>query len=240
MKKKNTKYVRIQEPVPAPTGYPFINPIILTKDMKIFDGQHRYEVCKDMGRGVECIVVDFNADELSNPDCMARIRDIQQKQTARMESYFKKYDIGYNKQLLWCSAEDRMGKFYEFRDKFKTDQDYWQKLGDNYILSTNNFKYSKELKGLFTAPKAGRDFLMNEKDLEFRNNLPEKVVVFRGMSVEENLSGDFGISWTLNKKIAEKFAFDYKHNYDTLGKEHLVKELLIDKSDIIAYFSDRN
>ena len=113
MKKKNTKYVRIQEPVPAPTGYPFINPIILTKDMKIFDGQHRYEVCKDMGRGVECIVVDFNADELSNPDCMARIRDIQQKQTARMESYFKKYDIGYNKRFLLNTT----------------------------VLSLNNFKY---------------------------------------------------------------------------------------------------
>ena len=128
-KKKQTQNVRREEPVPAPNEYPFINPIIVTKDNGIFDGQHRYVVCKEEGRNVECIILDFNTNELRNPNCMAQIRDIQNEQKARLESYFKKYDIGYNKQLLWCSAEDRIGKFYEFRDKFKTDQDYWQKLG---------------------------------------------------------------------------------------------------------------
>ena len=37
------------------------------------------------------------------------------------------------------------------------------------------------------------------------DELPDVVMIYRGMSVKEFNSGDFRLSWTLDKNIAEEF-----------------------------------
>jgi hypothetical protein len=59
------------------------------------------------------------------------------------------------------------------------------------------------------------------------------------MSEKELKSGNFGVSWTLSKKVARFFAEDYKRNYDTRKHKKIVHSMIVDKASIIAYFSSR-
>lgn len=58
------------------------------------------------------------------------------------------------------------------------------------------------------------------------------------MSLEEEASCNFGVSWTISEDIASFFANMYGHNYDTLGKPTVIKQLTINKKDVVAYFND--
>ena len=59
------------------------------------------------------------------------------------------------------------------------------------------------------------------------------------MTESELRSEDYSISWTLNKKLAEFFAFEHTRSLNTRGKKKVVKELQINKRDVVAYFADR-
>jgi hypothetical protein len=56
---------------------------------------------------------------------------------------------------------------------------------------------------------------------------------------EEAKSEDYGVSWTLDKSIAEFFANSFLHNYDTYHLEKTLVELKVKKTDIIAYFNSK-
>lgn len=62
-------------------------------------------------------------------------------------------------------------------------------------------------------------------------DLPDQVVVYRGISNKSKK--DTGISWTLSKKVAEKFANRWGGNGRVISKT-------VSKSDLKAYFNDRN
>jgi len=239
MSQKNKKNKAPQIKI-HPNQYLFINPIIITKDDFIVDGQHRAEVCKLKNLPIRTICLDFYSSEITKPECIKQIRGIQKSQRETLERYFKTYDIGYTKQMIWVSSEDRFEKFYGLKDKFIAKGNYWEILAKNYTMCNNTYRFKKELKEVFTDNVPGREKLITDKAKEILENLPEQVIIYRGMSVTENETGDYGISWTLDKKVAEKFAFNYIHNYDTIGQEHIVKELVVDKSKIVAYFDGRN
>jgi len=71
--------------------------------------------------------------------------------------------------------------------------------------------------------------LMDYDELNYFNNLPEKIVIYRG-GVSKR-----GISWTLNKDIAEWFANRFKD----INKGGQLFEKKVFKNDCIAYFNDR-
>ena len=48
-----------------------------------------------------------------------------------------------------------------------------------------------------------------------------------------------GISWTMDKKIAEYFAYTYNRNIATAKMEKTVTERTVPKMDVIAYFQER-
>ena len=71
--------------------------------------------------------------------------------------------------------------------------------------------------------------LMDYDELNYFNNLPEKIVIYRG-GVSKR-----GISWTLNKDIAEWFA----NRFRAINKGGQLFEKKVYKNDCIAYFNDR-
>ena len=124
-------------------------------------------------------------------------------------------------------------------DQFKTDKEYWEKFGEIYVLSSNNF-YNKEiLIELFTSSKKDREYIMTEEERMKLSKMPNKIKIYRGMSIDEEASGNYGISWTLEKNVAKMFATTYLHNYDTHELRHIVKELTISKEKVVAYFTSR-
>lgn len=238
--KKKTKPNQPRKlPQIPPDVYPFINPIIVTKDDGIIDGQHRACACEQMNRDIKAIVLDFNASEINTPEALNQIRQIQKEQSRKLERFFEKYNIGYTKQLELCSSEDRFEKFYTLKENFIAKGNYWETLAYVYNLCNNTYRFRKELKEAFSADIPGKEKLITQEARKVIDKLPNCITIFRGMSVSEDESNDFGISWTLNRKVAESFANTYFHNYDTQGQKHIVKEIKISKTDIISYFNER-
>lgn len=81
--------------------------------------------------------------------------------------------------------------------------------------------------------------LMNEDQKKFYHLLPETVTIYRGMTEKERRSGDYGISWTLDKAMASFFAFKYIRNYAFANEPKCVLELSVPKTRIIAYWNER-
>jgi hypothetical protein len=221
------------------TNYPFINPIITTSDNHIVDGQHRYEVCKEYKLEFKYERMSFSSEQMNEEIFFNELRAIQNGQRIRLEKWFTDKKINFKEQLIMCSSIDRMQKFFEFENEFESDIEYWTQLAKCYSVSDNNFKHINEVRQAFSSKRLNREYLMSPKERDILNSLPDIVTIFRGMSEEEDKSGSLGISWTLNKSVAEKFANEFIHNYDTNENKHLVKELQVPKSSIIAYFGER-
>lgn len=80
-------------------------------------------------------------------------------------------------------------------------------------------------------PNRNSDELTDEEKYIY-DGLPQKVTVYRGMCDEEKQSGQFGISWTLDKNDALNYIF-YKKN-EVKGDIGWCANMEIDKSEIFA------
>ena len=82
---------------------------------------------------------------------------------------------------------------------------------------------------------------MVRKERSFLSEMPDELLVYRGMSVQEAESRNYGVSWTLSEEKAEFFAFEYKA-LDPISSslEKTVVSKSIKKSDIIAYVQERD
>ena len=131
-----------------------------------------------------------------------------------------------------------MDKFLEIAPSLN-DMEYWYLLADAYNSADNLFHYKKIIKGLFTSSRKHREYLMTEEERKYLSKLPDELKVYRAMTVTEYKSGDFGISWTLSKKVAKFFKDEYVRNYSTMNEPRVIKTMIIDKNQIIAYWNDR-
>ena len=82
----------------------------------------------------------------------------------------------------------------------------------------------------------GINNFMSSYERRYYKRLPEKITIYRGISVSEYESGNYGISWTLSKKKADFFS-TYKRNGVEKG---ITVKKYVRKKDIIAYISSRN
>jgi hypothetical protein len=123
-------------------------------------------------------------------------------------------------------------------DEF-SDCEYWNNLSNIYTLLVGNREKIPLLKKAFQLEKGESDCLMTEQEKSFLGNLPDEVKIYRGMSYEESESGDYGLSWTLDKSRAEFFAFDHP-DAAFAPEEKTVVEKTVSKDEIIAYFSGRD
>lgn len=74
-----------------------------------------------------------------------------------------------------------------------------------------------------------KNILMNKSELKIYKSLSNEIVIYRGVN---NKKGKLGISWTLNKEIAEWFATRYN-----TGNVYKAK---IKKENVIGYINSRD
>jgi len=118
-------------------------------------------------------------------------------------------------------------------------EDFAELLGENYSTCDNLYNDRWLVRIAFTYASLCKEKLMTTEELEILKNLPDKVKIYRGMTVEESTKEHQGVSWTLDKKVAEFFAYQYIRNPSTTDKPKTVVEKVIDKSEIIAVFWGR-
>lgn len=136
-----------------------------------------------------------------------------------------------------CDSYGRFERFTEIATKLK-GENYWHGLSGAYQFSDDLFPYKKEVKLAFRSKKPKRKCLMTPKEQGFLRNLPQRIVIYRGMTEQEYESGDLGVSWTLNRSVAEKFATKYPRNHATAHLKKMVHKITIDKKEVIAFFNE--
>jgi hypothetical protein len=138
-------------------------------------------------------------------------------------------------QLCQSTSKGQLIQLFKKHQKSFTDEEYWLNLRDTYILQDFAHLNYKELKKLFLSKRKFREKLMDDEEFKLLKSLPENITIYRGGSIEE-LKKEFGLSWSLDKKIASKFV-DIK---STLTNEKMVvHELIIPKANVIAYINSR-
>lgn len=108
-----------------------------------------------------------------------------------------------------------------------TDNIYGQLRKTTYDFVLEDYLENLESK----LPNRNSDELTDEEKCIYEG-LPEKVIVYRGMCDEEKQSGQFGISWTLDKDYALNYIFYKKNNVE--GDIGWCAAMEIAKSEIFA------
>ncbi len=112
--------------------------------------------------------------------------------------------------IFWICVDsyNRFPTFWELRN-FLADAQYWYALGITYPLSDNLYSYRREVRKAFRSKHKGREFLMNGWERRMLARLPDEVRIYRAMTKEEASGNRFGLSWTLDKEVAEFFRDTY-------------------------------
>jgi hypothetical protein len=140
--------------------------------------------------------------------------------------------------LTFADSFTRFSEFLKISHLLKGKK-YWETLNSVYTCSDNLYQFRHILKSVFLSEEPGREYLMSEEDRDIFDSLPSNFVIYRGMTEREFKSKSFGVSWTLNKEVAEFFAYRYWRNLATKNLKKTIHELTINKSDVIAYFHGR-
>ena len=115
-----------------------------------------------------------------------------------------------------------------------TDSDYWERLGQMYILTEIVSFQQKTVRDLFSSSRPEREKLMDAEERKILDDLPDEVTIYRGY----DLNNSKGWSWTLSEEKAEWFANRWRKAYPE--RKRRVATGKVRKKDIIAYFDGRN
>ena len=99
-------------------------------------------------------------------------------------------------------------------------------MSDNIYSQITSSKSSFNLKTFLNSIQAqGVNFisLMRDEEKKYYDGLPDLIKIYRGISYEEHLSKEYGISWSLSEEEAKNYVYFGKNN---VGKD---KGGLIDK-----------
>jgi len=143
--------------------------------------------------------------------------------------------------LIYGKGVDSHNRFPFFMKNSETlnDAEYWYGLGKAYSDSDNSYKWRSLVKAAFSAKRLQKQYLMTTEEIKGLKKLGKTVTIYRGMTVKERRSGKFGVSWTLDKRVAQFFADKYPRNYSTHHEPKIVHSLNVNRRDILALLNDR-
>jgi len=154
--------------------------------------------------------------------------------------HFKKIHISGKLDLFFIlsfsSTGDKIKYFIEYNNQL-SDDEYWRHLSQIYQYQDYNPVPYEILKALFKNNRKGKENLMEQEEKEIFETLPDQVLIYRAMSLKEFESGKFRLSWTLDKKVSEKFK---ERNSMLYSEEHVIHNLTVSKKDILAFFDGRD
>ena len=138
----------------------------------------------------------------------------------------KKYD-----SYVWLHERPYRIEAFQEIEHLLSDTAYWKLVADIWTDTENQWQNHQEWKDLLGSDRSSRNYLMDEKEFNTLLALPDVVTIYRGCQKGIN---EHGLSWTLDKSIAQWFST----RLDRDG-EPIVLERTVAKSDIIAVFTGR-
>jgi hypothetical protein len=125
-----------------------------------------------------------------------------------------------------------------------SDEVYWKTIAYSYTSSGLGHSKNSIISDFINNKRPNKHFLMDEDERKFLAELPDKITIYRGCSKKEINSNKIRYSWTLDKKVAEFFAYEYANvgltqSSDKVKSDFDIIEKTINKSEVIAYFNSR-
>jgi hypothetical protein len=120
-----------------------------------------------------------------------------------------------------------------------SDCEFWKYIGTFYMISSGTIDVLQLLKLIFSSKRKNKDCLMTLEEKQHLDSLPDEIEIHRGMSIKESKNRNYGMSWSLSKKVAEFFAYEYYQTI-TSGKPMTVMTIKIPKNEAIAYLNRRD
>lgn len=171
----------------------------------------------------------FCNERILDLDRCALIHQIIDGRTARADACFEAHDYeGYIDCIEIYSQPEWLAKD---ADQLPDDR-YWPMLSRIYRAQKHTHYYRNLFERLFRADRPGREELMTPEEREVLAKLPDVLRVYRGYTYVDEEMFQFGISWTLDRRVAVFHANLYASEYPRLitGK--------VKKVDIWAYFGE--
>lgn len=137
----------------------------------------------------------------------------------------------WNRFIFMHERPYRIAAFTQIAEEL-TPEEYWPLLGDIWTDTENQWQYIDELKDLLTYDLPSRDLIMEEDERASLAAMPDEIKIYRGYQVGKNESG---LSWTTDRSRAQWFAGRLALDDD----EPAVMEAVVNKKDVIAFFSRR-
>lgn len=157
--------------------------------------------------------------------------DIFNKNRMFMEKLIKKETSLYSIIIMICKPYQLT--FFKYIKDYLSEEDFSKLLISSWTSTEFNTNDKNVTLREFVSwfKKANKSYMMDESELKVFNDLPEEVVIYRGVG---NRKYKNGMSWTLNKNKAiwfsKRFNFDDKHVYQGI----------IAKKDILVYTNQRD
>jgi len=130
--------------------------------------------------------------------------------------------------IFWVEKTFRLDMFMKYEEKL-TDEEYWETLGQVFISTEIQTDRMDEWIEVFNSKRPNREYLLTEdEDLDFFNQLPDQVEIWRGVRDEDWIEG---LSWTTDKEQGEWFSKRFSHSTQILCNGWIEKDKILMSSE---------
>lgn len=210
-----------------------------------------YHMCgRDKHRDTDKLGVYFQTDFINETykDFLENQRPIQAT-LKKFKKWFDELLISQKETIDWdgmfASNAENLGEVLQTHYHTMPDKIFWKMVANCYVSSSFAHTDNALILRYLNDTRPEKEYLMEEEERQFFNNLPDEVIIYRGCTKKEIKSGKFRMSWTLDRKVAEFFAFEYINlNHEkSLQKDKSLYDIIeksVNKKDLLCYFGRRN
>lgn len=168
---------------------------------------------------------------------------------SKIKKWFDKLLITHKETIDWnglfAAKSENLGEVLRTHYNTMPDSIFWKMVKRCYVSSSFAHTDESTILRYLNDTRPEKEHLMDDAERELFNNLPDEVTIYRGCTKQEIKSGKYRMSWTLDRKTAEFFAFEYVNleRENSLEKDkslYDVVEKTVSKKDLLCYFGDRS
>jgi hypothetical protein len=139
-----------------------------------------------------------------------------------------------------ANHSNRLEMFFKKQTEL-TDKEFWYGFSIAYQCTDDLYRFKDLIKLVLVKniERPHRDYMMTGYERNYFNKLPNEIRLYRGMTKKESESNEFGISWTLSKKVAHFFAYTYQRNLSANNMQKIIYDKVFNKKDALCYLSSR-
>lgn len=183
-------------------------------------------------KGADILFKDMNWYSVINADYLFVLKSVP----VITEELLLQLFLWHGKNALWGFYIDDFILKSRIRHKLSPKVEAY---GWKYVYQMAHLPLDDRFILILALNKIALSDRMTNEELNYINQFPTNLTIYRGTNEQEFDEEEFGVSWTSEQKVAEYFAFR-REEHDSLISKRIVLAATVRKEDIIACLLDRN